>query len=180
MGSTQQGNPSNTMASAQRNDDALPPHIELDVHYYAEGIGEDTERFQRAARWIASRQRLNRLVVSIAVVDDEASQQWNREHLDHDYPTDVISFMIERGSDWVDGEIIANAEMACRMAPQAGWRSADELLLYVVHGLLHVVGFDDVSPKLALQMRNMERDCLKFLGVPNADAHGQDWGRISY
>ncbi|RMF37886.1 MAG: rRNA maturation RNase YbeY [Planctomycetota bacterium] len=180
MDSLRPGSRIDIMSSSPDADNDGSPRIEVDLQYHVECVDEDAERIGRAVRWIASQQQLERLVVSIAVVDDRASQQWNREHLDHDYPTDVISFVIERGSDWADGEIIANAELACRLAPQAGWTAEDELLLYIIHGLLHVVGFDDTEERLAAQMRAMERECLKFLNIPLADAHGHDWGRVSY
>ena len=52
-------------------------------------------------------------------------------------------------SDGLEGEVIVGAETALRTAPRYGWPPHDELLLYVVHGTLHLVGHDDRTPGLA-------------------------------
>ena len=59
----------------------------------------------------ASRQILNDAgfrsgQLSLAVVDDEEMQQLNRQYLEHDYPTDVLSFLLEDGEDFLEGEVI--------------------------------------------------------------------------
>lgn len=156
------------------------PEIDLDIHYHVRSVADDSVRFREAAQWIAHRQRLRRLVASVAIVGDADSRQWNRQHLGHDYATDVISFEIDGGSDWIDGEVIANAELAQRLAEKAGWCAEDELLLYVIHGLLHVVGLDDQTPQQAADMRQAEQECLTHLGVPGAEKHVQRWSVVSY
>ena len=86
--------------------------------------------------------------ISIALVDDATIHAVNRRHLAHDWPTDVISFRLsEVDDDELAGELVVSAEMAATTARQAGVGAWDELALYVVHGLLHLCGYDDHDPR---------------------------------
>lgn len=114
--------------------------------------------------------------LTIAFVDDAVIHQVNRDHLGHDYPTDVISFLYDcppvnapaetdglrgRGKT-LDGELVVSAETARREALEYGWRPIDELTLYLVHGLLHLCGYDDQSETERALMRERERAILKI------------------
>lgn len=103
--------------------------------------------------------------VGVAVLTDAAIRQLNKQYLDHDYATDAISFLLERGTDYVEGEIAVSAETAQREAAHYGWPATDELLLYVVHGALHLVGGNDTTPGGAAEMRRREREVLATLGL---------------
>lgn len=84
--------------------------------------------------------------VSIAIVGDETIHKLNRQHLNHDYTTDVLSFDYtddDADAETIDGELIVNAEMAVRDGPSNGLTGADELMLYAIHGTLHLCGYDD-------------------------------------
>ncbi len=103
--------------------------------------------------------------VSIAVVDDPTIHQINNQYLQHDYPTDVISFVFDRQGETLHGEIIVSSDTAAASCAEYGWPEADELLLYVVHGALHLVGYDDKSPEKEVLMRQAERATMRKLGV---------------
>ena len=102
--------------------------------------------------------------VSVAIVDDPTIHRLNRQFLEHDYPTDVLSFVLEPLPQ-LEGEIIASFDTARTEAAEAGWAAEDELLLYVVHGALHLAGHLDKDPEDAAEMRAAERDVLHRLGV---------------
>jgi probable rRNA maturation factor len=153
----------------------MAPKIELDVDYLCPDVAEDTERYMQAAAWVASRAGVETLVVGVAIVDDETIQQVNRQRLEHDWPTDVISFLLDRDRTLVEGEVIASATTARRVSSSVGWSASDELLLYVVHGLLHIVGYDDISVEQQLEMRGLEQACLLSLGIEAAGQHIQRW-----
>jgi probable rRNA maturation factor len=96
--------------------------------------------------------------ISVAIVDDEEIHQVNRQYLQHDYPTDVISFdLTEPDSEQLEGEIIVSWQTATRVAKENGWHAHQELLLYTIHGMLHIVGLDDRTPKQTQEMREQER-----------------------
>jgi probable rRNA maturation factor len=103
--------------------------------------------------------------VSVAVVDDPAIHALNRRFLGHDYPTDVLSFPLERSDGRLEGEIVVSAETAVAQAARFGWPAAHELLLYVVHGALHLVGYEDATPRQRTAMRDGERAHLGRMGL---------------
>jgi len=113
--------------------------------------------------------------ISVAIVDDPTIHELNRQYLSHDYATDVLSFLLEceeinaevpsedepRGSGKrIDGEVIVSAETAVRRAAEFQWTPRQELVLYIVHGLLHLVGYDDQSEAEKSLMRSRERTIL--------------------
>ena len=64
-----------------------------------------------------------------------------------------------------DGEIIASRDTAARSAPDYGWSTAEELLLYLIHGALHLTGMDDHDDPGRLAMRNAEDRYLGMAGI---------------
>jgi probable rRNA maturation factor len=160
------------------------PSIELDIGFHTRAVDEQrqaelTSRFEAAAAWIAERFSLTSLSVSISIVDDPTIHRLNREHLQHDWPTDVISFAFDNGPD-TSGEIIASWDTAERLSQIAGWQLADELLLYVVHGMLHLVGMDDIEPEDKAQMRQVEYQFLLDFGVAGAEGYLERFDDVSY
>jgi probable rRNA maturation factor len=103
--------------------------------------------------------------ISVAVVDDATMHALNRKHLDHDYPTDVLSFLLEHEGEHLEGEVIVSADYAAREAAIYGWTTDDELLLYAIHGTLHLVGYDDQEPAAKQRMRDRERHYLHAFGL---------------
>jgi len=80
----------------------------------------------------------------------------NKEYLSHDYVTDVLTF--ELGED--QGEIIICPQVACTNARAHQNTTEKEIILYVIHGILHLAGYDDHAPKDILEMRRMENELL--------------------
>jgi len=113
--------------------------------------------------------------LSIAFVDNQTMRELNVRHLNHDYDTDVLSFLLEchtnestdvdsnlRGAGKsIEGEVVISAEMACQCAEEFDWTAENELVLYLVHGLLHLVGYDDLTESERELMRSRERSILQ-------------------
>jgi probable rRNA maturation factor len=112
-----------------------------------------------------------RAQISLALVDDVTIRRINKQHLDHDWPTDVISFPLSEPGDAVlAGELVISAEMAQATAVELQVDPAAELALYVVHGLLHLCGYDDGSDTDILRMRRREDEVLRREGLANTFA----------
>ncbi len=120
----------------------------------------DADRLVSAARFVVAEEGIARATVSIAVVDDDTIHDLNRRYLQHDYTTDVLSFVFERSPDQLNGEVIVSADTAASAASEYGWSIEEELLLYVIHGTLHLVGYDDRANESQSEMRNRERHYL--------------------
>jgi probable rRNA maturation factor len=123
------------------------------------------DRLIGAVRRIVHEAGIRQADISLAVVDNPTIHHLNRRHLDHDYPTDVLSFVFHRDQDRLEGEVIVCADMAAERAPEFGWSLEDELLLYVIHGALHLVGYDDKQADERHAMRDKERDYLRCFGL---------------
>ena len=120
--------------------------------------------------------------ISVALVDDPAIHRLNRDYLQHDYPTDVISFLLDSGTSdprgatqpavpgrrgtgkWLAGDVVLSGETAVREAGEYGWEPKSEVCLYLVHGLLHLCGYDDLTDAEQSTMRQREREILRELG----------------
>ncbi|GAB5406301.1 MAG: hypothetical protein Aurels2KO_45320 [Aureliella sp.] len=152
--------------------------VTLDIEYYVDT--ERDARIEAAARWVAHKYDLTSLTVSVSIVDDPTIRELNAEQLGHDWATDVVSFVIERTGDDVDGEVVASWDTASRLAAKAGWTPENELLLYVVHGMLHVAGLDDIEDDDRREMREAEQECLLSLGIEDARQLPQRWNSVSY
>ncbi len=106
--------------------------------------------------------------ISIALVDQVSIHTLNRVHLSHDWPTDVISFTLSNPDEpTLVGELVVSAEMAVATAAEDGATPRDELALYIVHGLLHLCGYDDSNESDAAEMRRREDEILTDLGYSN-------------
>lgn len=125
----------------------------------------DKRRLKQAAKAVVSEHGIREAEISIGVVNDARMHELNRQYLDHDYPTDVLSFVLELEDGQLEGEIIVSADYAAREAQRFGWSTMDELVLYVIHGSLHLVGFDDQTPEAKRQMREQEVRFLRQFGL---------------
>jgi probable rRNA maturation factor len=95
--------------------------------------------------------------VTVALVDDRTMARLHEQFLGTKGPTDVLSFP--------DGEIVVSGDTALREARSRGVDPVHELMLYVVHGALHLDGHDDRKPKDRSRMRDAERKVLRELGL---------------
>jgi probable rRNA maturation factor len=139
--------------------------LRVTVQNRAGGVDVDARRLRAAVRAALKLGDVDAGIVNVVVVDDPTIHELNVRHLDHDYPTDVLSFPIEQDAARVEGDIVASADTAAREAPKYDWSAADEVLLYVVHGALHLAGFDDLEPATLKRMRAAERRVLAEFGL---------------
>lgn len=139
--------------------------IQIEFRNQQQTLPIDEAKLRRAVEVALGRGEIDEAEISLAVVDDRAIHELNRRWLNHDEPTDVLSFVLEAAEGRLEGEIIVSADTAAASAPRFGWTAADELLLYVVHGALHLVGYDDLDAEAKSEMRRQERACLAQLGL---------------
>ena len=102
--------------------------------------------------------------LAVSFVADEYLTALHARHLSDGAPTDVITF--DLGEDGVGpaGELYVSVERAERVARRRGVPVERELTLYVVHGVLHLCGFEDRTPDQTSLMRAAEREVLEHLG----------------
>jgi probable rRNA maturation factor len=124
-------------------------------------LAPDRRRMRRAVVAVLRDAQIVDADVSIALVDDPTIAKLHAEFLDDPTPTDVLSFVLEQSETSLEGEVVASAETALEYAARYKSTPADELLRYVIHGVLHLVGYDDSTPRQRATMRAKERKYLR-------------------
>ncbi|MDZ7620336.1 MAG: rRNA maturation RNase YbeY [Patescibacteria group bacterium] len=151
--------------------------IHVDLANQQQLLRINRKRLERAVRVALRQAGRNHAEVSLAIVDDAAIAELHGRYLNDPTPTDVLSFPLESGPGRLEGEVIASAETALHAAGQFGWAPGDELLLYVVHGTLHLAGSLDATPRQRAAMRKLERAALEqFDLVPSYRARSASKG----
>ncbi|MSR74485.1 MAG: rRNA maturation RNase YbeY [Planctomycetes bacterium] len=101
-----------------------------------------------------------RMNLTVAIVGDLEARRWNRRCLQHDWSTDAIAQAYSED----EGDVVVNAARALREARKRGHAASAELLFYVAHGLLHLLGYDDGTPMERVQMLQLQSRYLARLG----------------
>jgi probable rRNA maturation factor len=98
--------------------------------------------------------------VDIAIVTSRRIAALNRQYLQHVGATDVLSFDLSSPGGGLIAQIIVCAEVAVREARARRIGPQRELMLYIVHGLLHMMGYDDTTPQAAEKMYARQEELL--------------------
>lgn len=121
-----------------------------------------------ARRTLAAEKVRGPVELGIVVAGDRTLRALNRRYRRRDAPTDVLSFALEADGGFVIppgrarqlGEIVISYQTAARQARAAGHTVHDELAHLLVHGLLHLIGYDHERPRQAKLMRAREEALL--------------------
>ncbi|MCK4882238.1 MAG: rRNA maturation RNase YbeY [Candidatus Omnitrophica bacterium] len=115
--------------------------------------------------------------LSIVFVSRQRIKALNKKFLGRDYTTDVLAFDFTEGNGTlrrapagraikqITGDIIISTDAALKNARVFGTGLSEELALYVIHGILHLLGFDDHKKPDVEKMRRKEQQLLVFLGA---------------
>jgi probable rRNA maturation factor len=133
-----------------------------------EAVVVDRGGLRNLVRTVLEGEKVTDYEISLAFVDNSTIHRLNKRFLDHDEPTDVLTFPLsEPKAKKLAGELVLGAEVALEQANERGHDVQVELALYVIHGLLHLCGFDDKDPESTKKMRLRERHYLQVLGLPD-------------
>jgi len=141
----------------------------IHIHNHQKSISVREADFKKIIASVLNKEKIRQADLSIVVVTDRAIHSINRKFLGHDYPTDVVTFDLSDQelsrtkrfkTKVVEGEIYVSAVTARRNASQFKTDPKSELVLYIIHGILHLLGYDDHSAKDKKKMREKEREIL--------------------
>ena len=128
----------------------------------------DFQALKGAAKAVLEGEGVRAAKVTLAFVDDPHIHRLNKQFLNHDEPTDVLTFPAsEPGAKKLEGDVVIGYRVAEEYAADRGHAVGPELVLYVVHGCLHLCGYTDTDPRSAAEMRKKEREYLAKLGLPD-------------
>ncbi len=144
-----------------------PPGIVVELSDTQNHVRVEPDAVRALVESVLKGEGLDSATISVALVDDAAIHQVNRDFLDHDRPTDVVSFVLSGADEPLAGELVVSAETAARIAREIGAPPWNELALYLVHGLLHLCGCDDLDDDSAATMRAREEIALARGGLTN-------------
>jgi probable rRNA maturation factor len=119
---------------------------------------------RRCAREALRSVRCRKGLLSVVLVGSRCLRRLNREFLGHDRVTDVIAFSLG-GPETLEGEVYVNVERARSQAREYRVTVREETARLIVHGTLHLAGFDDRRASDALRMRKAEDRVLDSLFV---------------
>src|SRR3990172_2710920 len=126
----------------------------------------DTKSIKKIARGVLKFEKQD-AELNIVFTDNKRIKEINKTFLGHNYATDVITFAYDEASinnDKALGEIIISVEMAKKLAQKHDCAVEGEIALYLVHGLLHLFGYNDKQRKEAKKMHQREGKLLSALG----------------
>lgn len=145
---------------------------EISIQTADDGSVVDSEMVLRAVRSTLRAERCPRCDLSIALVDDDRMAKLHERYLNINAPTDVLTFDLADAnagdSNGIDGEIVVSIDTARREAAARGLTPTTELLLYVIHGVLHLLGYDDIDDEQSAIMHAREDALLSELGLQRA------------
>ncbi len=135
----------------------------------AKGVrGVTASRVKRIVAGALAVEGANRCSVSVLVTGDREIRRINKRFLKHDYATDVISFGQDGGvqipgqEDFL-GDLVVSADFARAYAKKHALAFSEELARYLVHGSLHLLGWEDDTPDRRARMHARQESILKRL-----------------
>ncbi|MCD6459832.1 rRNA maturation RNase YbeY [bacterium] len=101
--------------------------------------------------------------LDLSIVSDKEIQELNAKYLQHEGPTDVISFSQRENIRQCDdeetsqlGDVVVSADRALEQAENFNTNFNDEFGLYIIHGILHLLGYDDIDIKKKIIMEKQQ------------------------
>ena len=130
----------------------------------------DTNRLRRGLKRLLKELQRENGELSVLIVDDEQIRAINRDYLERDRPTNVISFAMTEGEGGnihpeLLGDIVISAETAVRDALAGDLPLMDEMEFLMIHGLLHLLGYnhENVGDEEAERMKRKEQELFSLL-----------------
>ena len=122
----------------------------------------NTKLVQRVSEAFLKKYKKNKLDLSIVFVGDRKIRKINNLYRRYDKVTDILSF---EGEDDSFGELIIDYAQIKRQASRFGNSTKDELIFILVHGLFHLLGYNDETEKEELKMIKLGEDFIKKMKI---------------
>ncbi|HUL43013.1 MAG TPA: rRNA maturation RNase YbeY [Bacteroidota bacterium] len=107
-------------------------------------------------------EKISSAALNIVFVPDKTMRGLNGTFLGHWHVTDVLSFPLSEQRQQLEGEVYVNLDQAARQARTYGVTAAEERSRLIIHGVLHLAGYDDARPAQRKRMRRREDHYLNI------------------
>jgi probable rRNA maturation factor len=121
--------------------------IKIHIASRQEYLPVNRSEIEKIYKSVLKEKRYINCSVSLVMVDNSEIRKINKRFLKHNRITDVISFPLSDSADNLLGEIFVSAQKAFQEARKRKIPPQQELILYCIHGLLHLLGYDDTTPR---------------------------------
>ncbi|MDX1952340.1 MAG: rRNA maturation RNase YbeY [Verrucomicrobiota bacterium] len=143
---------------------AAPGVTELYIYNRQKGYCIDRHLLRQITEALLQRELgLKRYDLGIYLVGSKKSAEINSSYLGHEGPTDVITFPYDSPANLLHGELFVCIEVAELQSHEFNTSWQQELIRYVVHGVLHLQGYDDLTSEKRKKMKRVEDQLVKRL-----------------
>jgi len=135
----------------------------MSILYVSEGVKKPKLRFRIISKW------LKQVVVKFGYItgdltfifcDDEYLKEVNLKYLNHDFYTDIVTFDYRNGDQIVSGDMFISINRVKENSEFFNCNIDDEFLRVMVHGILHLIEFNDSTEEEKQIMRSIESECI--------------------
>ena len=137
--------------------------ILISFHHSADADLVDTNRLERLVASVLESESRLYSEIGIVLTRHEHLRTLNRDFLEHDFETDVLSFLLSEEKDILEGEVYVDVETAAERHSEFQTSITREIERYVAHGVLHLVGYADDTPEKKREMHALESTYLDAL-----------------
>ena len=142
---------------SSRSVDPYPEPISVDIDHPSLAVDIDT--IERLISHVVAEEGASLVHVSVVLSDHETVRRLNEAYLDHDYNTDVLSFSLspeDTDQHTAEGEVYVDLDTAHERHDEFETSFERETYRYIVHGVLHLLGYDDATEEGQSTMRSLE------------------------
>jgi len=154
--------------------DAMQVRMEISVENLQKKILLNPPQLIKVVQAVLHKEGIQEAYLAIVFVTSQKIRALNWKFLKRKHTTDVLAFDLRgngsskesksKSSYGMAGDVVVSTDAVIQNAARFGTSVAYELTLYVVHGILHLLGYDDHDPHDTKKMRQKEKEILDFLG----------------
>lgn len=127
------------------------------------GFNLNKNNIKKGIKKILEEEKKQNFDINIIFINNQNIKEINLEYRSKNYPTDVISFPVENSKKMVRGDIFISLEKVKENAVKYGEKFKNELKKIIVHGVLHLIGYDHVKKNQKEKMYIKQENYIKFL-----------------
>tara|TARA_R110002124_G_scaffold113718_2_gene268190 strand:+ start:1877 stop:2290 length:414 start_codon:yes stop_codon:yes gene_type:complete len=135
------------------------------IKFFSEEIEFNVPKPLKTKKWLSTICKSNsydNFSLNYIFCSDDYLLEINKQYLDHDYYTDIITFDNSESEELLEGDIYISIDRVNENANNFKASFDTELRRVIVHGLLHLIGFEDTTDELKAEMRLKEDECLQL------------------
>jgi len=136
------------------------------IQYFFEDIDFKIDNSNKISSWISkviSTEKYNLTSINYIFCSDEHLFKVNKEYLNHDYYTDIITFNNAEDDSQIEGDLFISIDRVTENAKTNGELFEKELNRVMIHGVLHLLGYNDKTKEEQIVMREKENAYLSLL-----------------